>query len=92
MGKEASKHFNNIMQTVSAVPAGVRKAIKNYLFMGEVNATGDVTEEYCKFLMDATARLPIDDSWIVDGRSFNSRGGKGTSNTMFEEFWQCNAC
>ena len=78
---EAAKQFNNIMATLLDVPAGVRKALKNILFTGEVNVTGDVSENYCTFVMNLAAGLPIDESLIVDGRSFNSRGGKGIGST-----------
>ncbi len=45
LSEEAARHFNNIMRCLSDVPAGVRKALRNYLFMGKVNASVDVAEE-----------------------------------------------
>ena len=71
------KHFNNLLNRVVDVPADVRKAMTSYLFMGEVNPRGDIAEEYCNFVLDLADGLPVDDSFIVDGRRFNSRGGKG---------------
>lgn len=79
---ESLRHFNTIMSTLLDVPAGVRKALTNYLFMGEVNVTGDVANNYCKFVMDLSAGMPIDESLIIDGRTFNSRGGKEIGSTM----------
>ena len=79
---ESLKHFDNLMASLLEVPAGVRNALKNYLFMGEVNVKGDLAEDYLNFAMDLAAGMPLDKSLIVDGRSFNSRGSKGIGSTM----------
>ena len=71
--KEAARRLNNILHGISSVPIGVRKAMTNYLFEG--------------FVEQLSAGLPIDESLIVDGRSFNSRGGRGIVVTEFEIFW-----
>ncbi len=69
------------------MPDGVRKAMRNYLFMGEVNATGDIADEYCQFVFDLAAGNEVDMSYIVDGRNLNTRGGNGIGSTLFDEFW-----
>ena len=51
--------------------------------MGEVNPNGDIAEDYCNFVMDLASGLPVDDSLIVDGRKFNSRGGKDIGRLVF---------
>lgn len=46
ISQEALKSFNNIMRRIAEVNGGTLKALKNYLFMGEVNAKGDVIDDY----------------------------------------------
>ena len=69
------------MSSVSDLPSGVRKAIKEYLFMGEANIKGVIADEYCQYVMNLAAGKPVDKSLIVDGRTFNSRSGKGIGTT-----------
>eukprot|EP00956_Cyclotella_meneghiniana_P041453 scaffold227870_cov37-Cyclotella_meneghiniana.AAC.2 len=85
---ESARHFNNILRGIAKVPAKVRAALTSYLFGGELNVTGDDADTYYEFVENLAGGLPIDDSWIVDGRAFNSRGGKGINSTKFEEFWE----
>ncbi|KAL7552225.1 hypothetical protein ACHAWF_016995 [Thalassiosira exigua] len=72
---------------LDGVPAGVRKAMRNYLFMGEVNPTGELADEYCEFVLDVASGITADMSHIIDGRQFNSRGGNCIGGTVFGEFW-----
>ena len=81
MTDASARHFDNIMSSVSDVPSGVRKAIKEYLFMGEANMEGVIADEYCQYVMNLAAGMPVDKSFIVDGRTFNSRSGKGIGTT-----------
>ena len=81
------QHFTNLLMGLSEVPAGLRKAMRIYLFIGEVNPNGDIADKYCQFVIDLAAGIGADMSCIVDGRQFNSRGGNGIGGTMFGEFW-----
>ena len=81
MTDASARHFDNIMSSVSDVPSGVRKAIKEYLFMGEANMKGVIADEYCQYVMNLAAGMPVDKSFIIDGRTFNSRSGKGIGTT-----------
>lgn len=90
---ESALHFNNILCGIAKVPAKVRHALTSYLFGGEVNVKGGDADMYVEFVESLAGGLPIDDSWIVDGRAYNSRGGKGINSTTFEEFWEeCRRC
>eukprot|EP00956_Cyclotella_meneghiniana_P025644 scaffold53878_cov20-Cyclotella_meneghiniana.AAC.1 len=84
---EAALRLNNILRGISSVPLGVRKAMTNYLFAGEVNIKGKFADSYCQFVEHISAGLPIDESWIMDGRKYNSCGGKGIGFTKFQAFW-----
>ena len=79
ISKECRKCFNNIINGVAKIDAQLKKALMNYLFMGEVDATGDIANDYCQFVLDLASGLEVDESFMVDGCSFNSRGGKGIS-------------
>ena len=85
---QSALHFNNILRGIANVPAEVRKALTSYLFGGEINVKGADADMYYEFVENLAGGFPIDDSWIVDGRAFNSRGGKGINSTSFEEFWE----
>ena len=74
---EAMALFDSLLKGVADVPGDVRKAITSSLFMGVVNRSGDIAEECCNFVLDLVDGLPVDNSFIVDGRIFNSRGGTG---------------
>eukprot|EP00956_Cyclotella_meneghiniana_P025642 scaffold53876_cov80-Cyclotella_meneghiniana.AAC.5 len=84
---EAALRLNNILRGISSVPRGVRKAMTNYLFAGEMNIEGDFADSYCQFVEHVSAGLPVDESWILDGRKYNSRGGRGIGHTTFQPFW-----
>ncbi len=88
MSKESAKHFNHIMRHISSISVPVRKALKNYLFLGDTNPRGDIAEEYCKFVLEVAAGNPIDESFVMDGRLFNSRGGRGIGHTQFDVFYE----
>ena len=77
ISKEALKCFNNIIKGIAEVDSGTLQALTNYLFMGEVNAKGNLANEYCQFIVDLAQGNDVDASFMIDGRSFNSRGGKG---------------
>ena len=85
--KEAARRLNNILRGISSVPRGVRQAMTNYLFGGECNIDSKIADSYCRFVEDLSTGLPIDESLILDGRRFNSRGGRGIGVTKFEAFW-----
>jgi len=87
LSAESVRRVNNILRKITDVPAGVRKALTNYLFKGETDAHGEIPNEYCIFVENLAAGLPVDESLIVDGRAFNSRGGKGIGFTKYTEFW-----
>jgi hypothetical protein len=71
----------------------MRKAMTNYLFAGKVNVKGKIADSYCQFVEHISAGMPIDESWIIDGRKYNSRGGKGIGFTIFDAFWdECRRC
>ena len=76
-----------MLRGISSVPRGVRQAMTNYLFGGECNINSTIADSYCQFVENLAAGLPIDESLIVDGRKFNSRGGRGIGVTKFEAFW-----
>ena len=84
---ESIRHFNNILCGIAKVPAKVRGALTDYLFNGELKVKGGVADEHCQFVQNVANGLPMDGSWIVDGRAFNSRGGKSINSTKFDEFW-----
>ena len=52
--------------------------MKNYLFLGDTNPKGEIAKEYCQFVLNVAAGHPIETPFIVEGRSFSSRGGIGT--------------
>ena len=59
----------------------------NYLFLGDTNPSGKIGDECCRFVMDLSEGLPIDSSFVLNGRAFNPRGGAGTGHTMYELFF-----
>ena len=77
ISKESWKCLNNIIKGLANPNADTMKALKNYLFMGEVNVKGREADEYLQFILDLAQGNEVDPSFMVDGRSFNSRGGKG---------------
>lgn len=85
---EAAHRLNNMLRGISSIPRAVRKAMANYLFTGEVNIKGNMAESYCRFVEHLSSGLPVDENWIVDGRKYNSNGGKGIGFTQFEAFWE----
>ena len=90
---DAAFRLNNILRGISSVPLAMRKAMTNYLFAGEVNVKGKIADSYCQFVEHISAGMPIDESWIIDGRKYNSRGGKGIGFTIFDAFWdECRRC
>lgn len=74
----ARKQLNNILAGVTNLDSKARKAITNLLYMGECNVTGDLAQKYCSFVLDLANGEAVDDSFMIDGREFNSRGGRGT--------------
>ena len=85
--RESARRLDNLLRGISSVPRGVRQVMTNYLFGGECNINSTVADSYCQFVENLSAGLPIDESLIVDGRKFNSRGGRGIGVTQFEAFW-----
>jgi hypothetical protein len=88
LSAESTCCFNNIISCIANVPAKLRDALKDYLFCGELNVKGGDMDLYYDLVQNLASGLPIEESWILDGRAFNSRGGKGISSTKFEEFWE----
>ena len=76
MSTELEKRFNNIISQISCVTFRVHKVLRNHLFLGNKNPKGDMADEYCQFVTDLAAGLPIETSFIVDNRTLNSRGGE----------------
>ena len=52
ISKESWKCLNNIIKGLANPSVETMKALKNYLFMGEVHAEGHLADEYLQFLMD----------------------------------------
>ena len=88
MEREAVKHFNTIIDNVANLPAGVRDALRNYLFCGDPDPDESIADEYVQFVLDMAAGQQIDVSALTDGRLNNSRGGKGIGSTQYDEFWK----
>ena len=75
MNKELVKHFNKIINQVSEISSTVRDAIRDCLFLGEVNPDGKVDDEYCELVLNLAAGLPNDETQLYsDGRENNSLG------------------
>ena len=75
VNKELVKHFNQIINQVSEINSTVRDAIRDYLFLGEVNPDGKVDDEYCELVLNLAAGLPNDETQLYsDGRENNSLG------------------
>lgn len=55
MGYEAVRHFNTILKNIADVPAPVRDALRNYLFVGDPNPNESIAEEYVQFVVDMVA-------------------------------------
>ena len=72
----ARRQLNNILNGVTKLDQTARKAIINLLYMGETNITGDLAKEYTSFVLDLANGEAVDDSFMIDGREFNSRGGR----------------
>ena len=47
-----------------------------------------MANEYCTFFTDLAAGIPIETSFIVDNRTFDSRGGEVIGCTKFEVFFE----
>ena len=77
------KHFNTIIGQISEVPTGVREALHNYIFLGDPDPNKKIADEYIKFVMDLAAGQPMDQSFFIDKRESNSRGGLGIGSTKF---------
>ena len=65
LSSEMAKRFNNIISQLSSVSLDVRKAMKHYLFLGYTNPQYKFSEEYCQFITDLAAGLPIDPSFVL---------------------------
>ena len=75
MNKELVKHFNKIINQVSEISSTVRDAIRDCLFLGEVNHDGKVEDKYCELVLNFAAGLPIDETHVYsDGRENNNLG------------------
>ena len=88
MSTYLEKRFNNIIIQISCVPSIVHKVLRNHLFLGNTNPKGDMADEYCQFVTYLVDGLPIETLFIVDNRTFNSRGGEGIGCTKFEVFFE----
>lgn len=88
VANETLKNFNHIMNGIANVPTQLRDAIANYIFNGDVDPGNELGEEYVQFVLDLASGQPINPDLLVDGRSGNSRGGKGIGSTKFTEFWE----
>ena len=71
MSTELAKRFNNIIRQISCVPYRVRKVLRNHLFLGNTNLKGDMADDYCQFVTDVAAGLPIETLFIVNNRTLN---------------------
>ena len=60
LSSEMAKRFNNIIGQLYSVSQDVRKAMKHYLFLGDTNPQDEFSEDYCQFITDLAAGLPID--------------------------------
>jgi hypothetical protein len=69
---ESILRFNNILSGIAKVPTKVRWAMTEYLFNGESNVRGGDADRYCEFVQNFASGLPVDASWILDGRELNS--------------------
>ena len=83
---EAARHLNSLLAVIANVPYGVRKAITNYVFGGEVNLNSNMANKYSRFVENIAGGLPVDESLLVDGRKYNSCGGQGIGVTKFDKF------
>ena len=84
---EAVAHFNHIMNQCADIPTKCRNALKNYLFLGDPDPNDKLEDDYVDFIIKLSSGLPIDESFLVDGRHNNSRGGKGIGSTQFKKFF-----
>ena len=55
MSNEAVRNFNHIMNNISDIPAGVRDALRNYLFVGVPDPDSAIADEHVKFVLDMAA-------------------------------------
>ena len=88
MSAEAVAHFNHIMSSCANVPSQCREALGNYLFFGDPDPNNKLESEYVDFVIDLANGLPIDESLFVDKRANNSRGGKGSGFTKYDDFFE----
>jgi hypothetical protein len=90
MSKEAVTHFNRIITLISDVPSSVKKALRNFIFLGDAGADGAVGNEYVDLVMNMANGLPIDKTLLEStrARDGNSRGGRGIGATKFNQFWE----
>ena len=90
MSFEAARHFNSIFLSITDVSAGVRNALRNYLFIGDPDPDDTLKDEYVQLVMDLAAGAPINEGMLSRhrARDGNSRGGKGIGATSFEPFWE----
>ena len=73
MNKELVKHFNKIINQVSEISSTVCDAIRDCLFLVEVNPDEKVEDEYCELVLNLVAGLPIDETRLYsDSRENNS--------------------
>ena len=88
MSTELAKRLNSIISQIFCVPYRFLKVLRNHLFLRNTNPKGDMADEYCQFVTDLAAGLPIKTSFIVNNRTFNYRGGEGIGCTKFEVFFE----
>ncbi len=90
MSAEAIKHADSILKGITNISADARTAVRNFLFLGDPDPDDKLADDYVDFVLQLASGKPIEESMLRhDRRHSNSRGGKGTSATMYQVFWDC---
>ena len=85
---ESLRHFNSIIGHVADLCNYFRDATRNYLFTGNANPDGSISDDHADFVMILVAAQPINEAVIMDGRVSYSRRDKCIGATKFEIFWK----
>ena len=89
LSSEALKHADAILKGVTNLSADARRAIRNFLYLGDPDPDDELSDAYVNFVLQLAAGNPVEESMLRDGREGNSRGGKGLDATKFQPFWDC---
>lgn len=85
-GQESFAHFNRIISGISNVNGKVKKALRNYIFLGDANCNNESdADEYVELVMNLTAGESIHPALFLDGNTRN--GGTSIGQTKYKIFW-----